>query len=275
MIPSTLRQSRPFVAGGILLALLVPAIAAAHAQTTATPSRTPVLVELFTAEGCSSCPPADNILAKLESLQPVDGAQIIILGEHVDYWDKDGWHDRFSSHDYTDRQTLYASRLHLSNGIYTPQMIVDGNAQFVGNDGAQAVRTITTAAQTPKVPLTLSAVTVNGRKVSASVSAPAFPFKGDLYAALVDPTDSTDVKRGENSGHHLEHAGVVRTLQRVGSLKDLANGPRAFNLTAPSDAAPASMRLVVFAQRSDQGPVVGVASTPVTPAAATPAPGAP
>jgi hypothetical protein len=234
------------------------------AQTSAT-SRTPVLVELFTAEGCSSCPQADALLGKLEHLQPVNGAQIIILGEHVDYWDKDGWRDRFSSPDYTARQTEYVTKLHVSSGNYTPQMIVDGTDQFLGSDAEHALKSITTAAQTPKVNLTVTNVTVDGRRVSAEVSAPAFSVKGDLYAALVDPVDTTDVKKGENGGKHLEHAGVVRTMQRIGSLKDLAAGPRKFNLSAPSDAVPGSMRVVVFAQRSDMGPIVGAVSTPVTP----------
>jgi hypothetical protein len=145
-------------------------------------------------------------------------------------------------------------------------MIVDGTDQFVGNDPTHALHSISSAAQTPKVNLTVTNVTVNGRKVSASVSAPPFAFKGDLYAALVDPVDSTDVKRGENGGKHLEHAGVVRTLQRIGSFKDLAAGPRAFSLNAPSDATPGTMRVVVFAQRSDEGPIVGAVSAPVTPA---------
>lgn len=245
--------------------LLFSTAAALSAQSTATPERTPVLVELFTSEGCSSCPPADANLSKLDRLQPVNGAEIIVLGEHVDYWENGGWHDRFSSHQYTDRQTGYSERLHVSSGIYTPQMVVDGNKQFVGNDGAQTLSSITAAAQTPKTKLTLTNIAVNGRRVSASVAAPPFPFKGDLYAALVDPTDTTDVKGGENGGHHLEHAGVVRTLQRVGSLKDLSAGPHTFSLNAPADATPATMRLVVFAQHSDEGPVVGAISSPVTP----------
>jgi len=250
---------------GISFSLLIPMTAVSNAQTEAKPERSPVLVELFTAEGCSSCPPADTLLGKLEHLQPVSGAQIIILGEHVDYWDKDGWHDRFSSHDYTERQTQYATKLHVSSGIFTPQMIVDGTDQFVGNDAQHALKSITTAAQTPKISLTVTNVTVDGRRVSAEVSAPPSSFKGDLYAALVDPVDATDVKKGENGGKHLEHAGVVRTMQRIGSLKDLAAGPRKFNLNAPSDAVPGGMRVVVFAQRSDMGPIVGAVSTPVTP----------
>jgi hypothetical protein len=258
------RRLRSIAIRGFFFSLLIPLTAAANAQTGAKPERSPVLVELFTSEGCSSCPPADALLGKLEHLQPVGGAQIIILGEHVDYWDKDGWRDRFSSPDYTQRQNEYAAKLHV-NDSYTPQMIVDGTDQFLGSDAPHAVKSITTAAQTPKISLTVTNVTVDGRRVSAEVSAPPFPFKGDLYAALVDPIDTTDVKKGENGGKHLEHAGVVRTMQRIGSLKDLAAGPRKFNLNAPSDAVPGSMRVVVFAQRSDMGPIVGAASTPVTP----------
>ena len=245
--------------------LLLSAAAVCCAQTSGTPTPSPVLVELFTAEGCSSCPPADKLLAKLEQLQPVKGAQIIILGEHVDYWDKDGWLDRFSSPDYTRRQTEYATKLHVSSGIFTPQMIVDGTDQFVGNDAQRALKSIATAAEAPKVELKVANVAVDGRHVTAEVSGPSFPYKGDVYAALVDPVATTDVKRGENGGKHLEHAGVVRTLQRIGSFKDLSTGPHKFTLTAPSDATPGTMRVVVFAQRSDLGPVVGAVSTPVTP----------
>ena len=255
-------RSITFIAA--LSGFLALAAISSTAQTAGT-NRTPVLVELFTSEGCSSCPPADVLLSKLEHLQPVNGAEIIILGEHVDYWDKDGWRDRFSSPDYTQRQNEYATKLHVSSGSYTPQMIVDGTDQFVGNDAQHALKSITTAAQTPKVSLTVINVTVDGHRVSAEVSASPSTFKGDLYAALVDPVDTTDVKKGENGGKHLEHASVVRTMQRIGSLKDLAAGSRKFSLNAPADAVPGSMRIVVFAQRNDMGPIVGAASTPVTP----------
>ena len=230
------------------------------------PPRTPVLVELFTSEGCSSCPPADAFLAKLDHDQPVAAAEIIILGEHVDYWDELGWHDRFSSHQLTDRQNQYAPRLHIDS-IYTPQMIVDGTDQFVGNDTAHALHAIQRATQTPKLTLSLSHPVVDGHRVSASIATttPPTQLQGDLYAALVDPTDSTDVRRGENGGHRLQHAGVVRTMQRIGSLKDLTSKPYGFSLTAPADATPATMRVVVFAQRTGQGPILGAVYTPVTP----------
>jgi hypothetical protein len=236
-------------------------------------NRTPVVVELFTSEGCSSCPPADTLLGKLDKLQPVNGVQIIVLGEHVDYWDDGGWHDRFSSHQFTERQNDYGTHFHSPNGIYTPQMVVDGSTQFLGSDPSQAIKAITAAARTPKTMLTLTNVAVDGHQVAAAVSAPPSAFKGDLYAALVDATDSTDVKGGENKSRHLEHAGVVRVMQRIGSLKDLEKGPHAFSLTAPSGDPTENMRLVVFAQR-DGGPIVGAVSIAVaaapTPVAAIP-----
>jgi hypothetical protein len=250
----------------ITIAALSSVLPTSAPTQTPKPSRTPVLVELFTSEGCSSCPPADALLAKLDHDQPVPAAEIIVLGEHVDYWDELGWHDRFSARQFTDRQSQYASRLRVDS-VYTPQMIVDGTDQFVGNDATHALRAIQHATQTPKFPLALSHPVVDGHRISASISTAALPaqLQGDLYAALVDPTATTDVRRGENSGHRLQHAGVVRTMQRIGSLKDLGSSPYKFSLVAPSDASPATMRVVVFAQRGGQGPILGAISAPVTP----------
>jgi hypothetical protein len=249
----------------VAIAASLSLLSAAHAQTTPS-TRTPVLVELFTSEGCSSCPPADALLAKLDRDQPIQNAEIIILGEHVDYWDNLGWHDRFSSHQYTERQNQYSARLNV-DGVYTPQMIVDGTDQFVGNDAAHAQRAIVHAAQTAKLNLSLSKPVVDARKVSASVSLPSSASQqhGDLYAALVDPIDVTDVRSGENGGHHLQHAGVVRSLQRIGTLKQLSTGPLPFSLTAPGDAKLIDMRVVVFAQQNGQGNILGAVTTSVTP----------
>jgi hypothetical protein len=250
----------------VIALFLITPFTSGHAQT-AHANRTPVLVELFTSEGCSSCPPADALLAKLDHDQPIQNAEIIILEEHVDYWDDLGWHDRFSSHQYTDRQSQYSARLGV-DGVYTPQMIVDGTDQFVGNDSFHAHRSITSAAQNVKLNLSLSHPVVDARKVSSSVSLPATsPGQAhtELYAALVDSSDTTDVRNGENGGRRLQHAGVVRSLQRIGTLKDLNAGVLNFSLNAPSDAKLTDMRVVVFAQQSNQGNVLGAVVTDVKP----------
>ena len=195
--------------------------------------RTPVLVELFTSEGCSSCPPADALLSRLQNEQPIPDAQIIVLGEHVDYWDGLGWRDRFSSSQLTARQNEYGARFRL-NSVYTPQMIVDGTAQFVGNDQTAAWRAIASAAHSKKLSLIVSTLTRTGNNVSGSVRANAVgTLSGDLYAALVEPMASTEVHRGENSGRKLQHVAVVRSLMRIGSTRDLARGPVDFTVAAP------------------------------------------
>lgn len=236
----------------------------AQAKSSSVP--TPVLVELFTAEGCSSCPPADNLLAQLESQQPVPGANIIVLGEHVDYWDQTGWRDRFDSPQFTERQHGYGFRLKV-NDIYTPQMIVDGTEQFVGNDVAHALSAISHAVQATKVPLVLGKPEIDGHRVviNVSLATPSTTLpKADLYAALVDPTDTTDVGGGENRGRTLHHVAVVRSLQKIGKLKSLESGPLKANLNTPQGTKPETMRVVVFAQMSGPGAVVGATQTPVS-----------
>ncbi len=259
-----------------ILSIAQAAAAQATPQMTAASgaTRTPILVELFTSEGCSSCPPADALLSRLLHEQPIANAQIIVLGEHVDYWDGLGWHDRFSSPQFTNRQNEYGAAFHLDS-IYTPQMVVDGTAQFVGNDQVQAWRAVAAAARSPKLPLSLSPLTLSGNHVTGTVSAQTSSQPADLFAALIDPMDSTEVRRGENSGRRLQHVAVVRTLARVGTTRDLARGPLSFTLTAPAGAIPTTMQLVVFAQQrtagATLGPILGAASSSVInpPAAST------
>jgi hypothetical protein len=229
------------------------------------PMRTPVLVELFTSEGCSSCPPADALLAHLLKDQPVANADILVLGEHVDYWDSLGWRDRFSSHQFTDRQTEYALNQHL-DGPYTPQMVVDGTDQFVGNNTARALHAIAMAAAKPKLALTLSPPTLDVGRLNLSVSsAPVTGLpKADVYAVLVETTASTEVKHGENGGRILQHVSVVRAMQKVGNLGQLAN-PLSFSFAVPKDTAAENLRIVVFAQRSGQGAILGAVSTTAPP----------
>jgi hypothetical protein len=259
--------SRAFCIGSVAV-LFATLSFQSGAQTGSSQTRTPILVELFTSEGCSSCPPADALLMKLEQEQPIAGAEIIVLGEHVDYWDGLGWRDRFSSHQYTARQNGYGSRFNLES-VYTPQMVVDGTEQFVGNDSTRARRAIAQAQHAEKVGLRLSGLAIDRRNVSGEVSVAVTSGlpKGDLYAALVEPSATTQVKNGENGGRQLRHVGVVRTLVRIGNLQDLAHGPAKFSLTAPDDSSPSKERVVVFAQRAGQGPIVGAVLENLTPGA--------
>jgi hypothetical protein len=254
-----------------LLSVVLLATSSIFAATPTPNPRVPVLVELFTSEGCSSCPPADALLAELEREQPVAGAEILALGEHVDYWDGLGWRDRFSSRDATQRQNSYSSRFGLDS-IYTPQMVVDGRAQFVGNDRGSARRAITAATASAKLPLLLNVGKIAGRELTATVSLGqrASGVEGDVMAALVDLVDTTEVRRGENGGRTLHHVSVVRTLTRVGRLSELNKSPLTFTVSAPKEAAAGAMRLVVFVQGAAQGPVLGaVASSAAQVASAT------
>src|SRR5271170_2350627 len=131
-------------------------------------ARVPVLLELFTSEGCSSCPPADRLLEILDEKQPVAGADLIVLSEHVDYWDRLGWKDPFSSPQYTARQQDYTNKYNF-DGVYTPQLVVDGRFGFVGSDGREASAAIQKAIRERKIPIEISNVSREGNQVTAHI----------------------------------------------------------------------------------------------------------
>ncbi|HEU4635694.1 MAG TPA: DUF1223 domain-containing protein [Edaphobacter sp.] len=248
-----------------LFVALVALAVSAPAYAQAAPAGTPVLVELFTSEGCSSCPPADKLLAQLQKQQPVSGAHIVAMEEHVDYWDHQGWRDRFSSAKFTQRQSFYAPRLGFDDS-YTPQMVVDGETQFLGSDSSKAVAAISQAAGKDKIALEVMTPAVSGQTVTGSVvgkpGGERLP-RGDLYAVLVQPFASTEVRGGENGGKQLNHVSVARSFARIGKIEDLARGPVNFKISAPSQTEPAGMRLVVFAQLPSQGAVRGIAEAEI------------
>jgi hypothetical protein len=202
----------------------------------------PVVVELFTSEGCSSCPPADRLL------QQLDG-QAIVLGEHVDYWDHQGWKDRFSSHAFTERQAVYAGRFHL-DGPYTPQMVVDGEAQFVGSDARRAAAEIAQAARRAKAEVKLTRT-----PGSVRVEVEGAPVFGDVILALADEGAVSEVRAGENQGHTLRHVAIVHSLRKIGTVK--RGGGFRTDIALPADAA--EQRVVVFVQDAGQGRVAGAA----------------
>jgi len=222
-------------------------------------SQQPVLVELFTSEGCSSCPPADALLQQLDAAQAAPGAQpVIVLSEHVTYWNNLGWHDPFSSEAMTQRQNEYGNRFGLSS-VYTPQAVVDGSQELVGSDRVKLVRAVESAAARPKIALTLEAVQWAGNAVTARVSAASELPSATLVAALADDSDKSNVLRGENGGRGLNHVAVVRTLVEVRKVKGALN-QQAIQVKLPSGiAAQPKMRLVVFLADNRTGHVLGAA----------------
>ena len=224
-------------------------------------SRVPVLLELFTSEGCSSCPPADRLLDILDEKQPISGALLIVLSEHVDYWDRLGWKDPFSSAKYTERQQEYTNRYRF-DGVYTPQLVVDGRYGFVGSDSREASTAIQKAIRDPKVSMTISNLARNGNEVTARIELPADQnFRGArtmLYVALADNRQESHVARGENGGRTLAHVAVARILRQVGMI-DL-DAASAKEITLPVQVGSGSgLRLVAFIQDAKTGHVVAVA----------------
>lgn len=263
-----------FVAVLALLALAarrpgIPGATAADAKdapagpTAADAAATPVLVELFTSEGCSSCPPADALLSRLGRTQPVRGADIIALEEHVDYWDRLGWKDPFSSEAATARQNEYGEAFG-GRQVYTPQMIVDGRAEFVGSSDTDALRAIRAASQTAKPNIQLSWET--GDSLAIHVEPLTNASAGDgaqLFLVVAENMLHSDVKHGENAGRALEHNGVVRQLLPLGKI-DAA--PAGFSSTAVVHPARewnrANLRAVVFVQERRGRHVLAVAAIP-------------
>ena len=224
-------------------------------------ARVPVLLELFTSEGCSSCPPADRLLEILDEKQPVAGADLIVLSEHVDYWDRLGWKDPFSSSQYTARQQDYTNRYNF-DGVYTPQLVVDGRYGFVGSDGREASSAIQKAIRERKIPITISNVARSGNQVTGRIELPADQnfkgVRGILYVALADNRRESQVARGENAGRSLAHVAVTRVLKQVATIDLDSAWTKEITLPVQPESVATGSRLVAFIQDPKSGHVLGV-----------------
>ncbi|HVG92726.1 MAG TPA: DUF1223 domain-containing protein [Alphaproteobacteria bacterium] len=241
-----------------VLAVAVISICLAMLAKTNEPgvSRKAVVVELFTSEGCSSCPPADELLAHLRQDLSAKNIQVIPLGFHVDYWNSLGWKDRFSSVEYSRRQEQYTQSLRV-DGPYTPEMVVDGAVEFVGNDAGQAQRTIREAASQPeaaKVKISSAA-----DQLAVQVKAPSSAKDAQVVLAITEDNLTTQVGSGENGGRTLHHAAVVRELRQLGRLHE---GSFEANVALKLDKEwkRADLRAVVFVQQGGTGKIQGAAS---------------
>lgn len=225
----------------ILVTLATGALFAAGPEP---PRHHPVLVELFTSEGCSSCPPADALLEKLDS------PEVIVLSEHVDYWNDIGWKDQYSSPVYSERQKKYAQQFYL-NSVYTPQMVIDGVAEVVGNDNRAVRARIAAAGQREKIPVRMSSTGPDRIRIEVDANSNS---NADVMLAVASNEAVTDVRSGENGGSKLHHVAVVRSITSIGTIR---NG-EVFSKEIPLKQEP-GQRIIAWVQVRGQGPVLGSA----------------
>lgn len=230
-------------------------------------AQVPVVVELFTSEGCASCPPAEALLARMERMQPVAGARIIALEEHVDYWNQLGWTDPFSAPQFHARQNEYALAAHVEN-IYTPQMIVNGQVGFEGDDANRAYEEIGKAAQPPVTVVDLSAApnAHDGELIDLTVriSNPktAKLHDANLYLAVTESNIAVRASGGENAGRTLRHSEVVRSFNAIGRIdpKGASAGQVVSTLRLPHEWRRENLHAVVFVQEKQTFRITGANS---------------
>jgi hypothetical protein len=231
--------------------------------------RRAVLVELFTSEGCSSCPPADALLQKLLAQQPVEGAEIVALEEHVDYWNRLGWTDPYSSAKWTERQSAYAAKF--GNDAYTPELVVDGRSNFVGSNASEAEQEIQKAALDAHTDITVvpGKSDQNGSKsFSISVANVQGGEPGDtaeIWLAVSEDGLRSSVNAGENEGRVLNHVATLRSLQKIGVARTNAaisySGISQVKLDPRWNAG--KMRITILVQGKKSREILGVASLPI------------
>jgi hypothetical protein len=205
---------------------------------------TPAVVELFTSQGCSSCPPAEAVLGEL-----AEDPNVIALAYHVDYWDELGWRDRFGIPEAAQRQRGYVQALHLSTA-FTPQSIVNGRSSVLGSDRRAIAAAVSAQHDSTAIKLTIAAGVLT---IELGELTQAGQLDVNLVAYL--PEASTAIGRGENSGRTLKEFNVVRSIRRVTRWDG-----RAGSLTVPLSSLPAdASRVAVLLQQPGQGPITGAA----------------
>jgi Uncharacterized secreted protein len=219
-------------------------------------TKQPVLVELFTSEGCSSCPPADRTAAFLEREQPVPQADVITLAFHVDYWDGPEWKDEFSSALFSERQNLYGEAFHL-DAIYTPEMVIDGHSEFVGSDSSKATKEITAAANASKGNIETS---VEQNKYHVSVKNLPKHEAATAYLAVAEDKIMSNVRGGENAGSNFTHMSVVRELKPLGTINsDADGGTFQTDMDTKTGWKSENLKYVVFVQDNKSRKILAVA----------------
>lgn len=222
-----------------------------------------VVAELFTSEGCSSCPPADALLSTLVQ-QRVGGVTVLGLSEHVDYWNRLGWRDPFSSAAFTSRQSEYQARVFRASSIYTPQLVIDGHLEEIGSDAKAVERAIASAAQAPKAAVDVAAALADragNLQIQIDVNVPPVVTlyePADLVVAVTEDQLVSSVERGENRGRRLKHSAVVRVLTPVDTLSPET---RRWSTTTSAAVRPEwkseNLKVIAFLQEQETRRIVG------------------
>ena len=268
---SKVLQSPPFYVAAIGAAALLFLLNFGRTSSVAAP-REPggaprvVVVELFTSEGCSSCPPADALLKELSEQQRVTGVQIIALEEHVDYWNHLGWRDPYSTAEFSQRQSDYA-QVFGTDSVYTPQMVVDGQSEFVGSRSLAAREAIEKAANLPKADISLVA-SANASPGKPAVEVQIKNLDGisqhaetEVWVAVTEKGLQTDVKAGENSGETLKHAAVVRSLKKIDTVRDPIGYQHQIQLVIHPGWKEENLAVVAFLAEKRSHKIIGAAAT--------------
>ncbi|WP_158991988.1 thioredoxin family protein [Mucilaginibacter sp. L196] len=209
------------------------------------------VIELFTSEGCSSCPPADAVVAKVEKESA--GKPIYILAFHVDYWNRLGWKDVFSSAAYSQRQNQYARWLNLSS-VYTPQIVVNGRTEFVGSEEGTLRNAIKiNLAKNASAQISLSDITINQNKAELRYQTQGETANSVLLLAVVQKSAQTKVERGENSGRTLLHVQIVRGIESI----PLKGDKGIATIELPKDFDAHGSEIIAFVQNTADGEITG------------------
>jgi hypothetical protein len=231
---------------GLLLALAILVSPAAIAGQTPR-----AVVELYTSQGCSSCPPADARLTEFSRQH-----DIVALTFHVDYWDYLGWKDTLAKPEFSERQRAY-SHSRGDRGVYTPQMIVNGVSACVGSDDGKIAGSIRSATREhPHLPVPVS-VSRDGNAITVEISETGSAGGGEVWLLTVQSSVSVEIERGENKGRKATYANVVRELKQLGTW---SGGHARFEATA-SDAGDNFVVLVHESHPDGPGPIIGAAKS--------------
>ena len=238
----------------VLLFFLAPLLCTPNSKITMPESSEKgfAVIELFTSEGCSSCPSADRLIEKTG--EEYKGKDVLILSYHVDYWNRLGWKDRFSNAENTKRQNYYANIFRL-NSIYTPQVVVNGTTEFVGSDRTRLVNAIRTSKKMSKE-LSISVSADNNNKIAASYNISNKTLDQQILIALIEKKAVTEVKRGENEGRKLNHINIVRQF----FIREQNSGSVEFKITEKNKE---DYFIAILLQNESTGTIEGYAVTEI------------